>query len=301
MKFNFLPPEVILSKFNRDIKSKDCSEADLKAWIGEAMDFIKIPEIQELKVSLEPVKNYSVLLPNGFQKIQQIAKYTRDFNFNKNCESCEIEEEVQQVVEQPTENSCEDSCEEQPCYRPYFDMQWQLIDWSNLPTNYPFNLVDFVPVRLANNNFFGSLVCQEIPEVREYCRDEYTIVGVQEKVLRFSFQEGWVLISYYSNIVEENSGMPLIPDIIQLITAITYYIQWKIAETLAWQGREGFSRIAQEKNMMWERYIGRARSAIKMLSTVDEYQDIMEQSLKPNINFNSYNNFFHNLTVNKNL
>jgi hypothetical protein len=288
MKFNFVTIDTILSKFNKEIKSKDFSEGDLIGWIGEALDFIKIPEVQELAVSFEQVSNYMVQLPYGFHKIQQIARYNKQLS-KLDCKPCDISEEKERVVDKVKKDCTDDNS-----YRPLFDMQWQFIDWTGFVEKNLF-IADFTPVRLANSNFFGSHVCPEIPEIRNNCRDEYTILGVEEKYLQFSFQEGFVLVSYYRNILDKNTGFPMIPDVIQLITAISYYLQWKIAEKYAWDGREGFTTIARDKKEMWNEYIRKAKSAIKMYSTVDEYQDIMQQSLEPNINFKKYDNFFNNL------
>ena len=73
-RFNFVSIKTILSKFYRDLKDTSIEEVDLIEWIGEAMGFMKSPQILEEAVAFLEVENNQTILPNGFQAIIQVAK-----------------------------------------------------------------------------------------------------------------------------------------------------------------------------------------------------------------------------------
>lgn len=320
-KFTYTSLNTILAKINRDLRGADIAEADIVEWAGEALGFMKIIEVQEEALAFLEVKDYQTEIPDGFQYVIQIAR-NNSFNSaeklssldvlsNMNCGSViSSEPEASRVI---VDNKCEPiDCTKVACtdcqgnllhepelayYRPYFDLKYEFSGWLG-NTYYREN---FTPVRLANHSFIGSLVAEVKDEVnhRLYNQstiDEYTIVGGYPNLcLRFSFKEGLVALSFVRAKVDEETGYPLIPDNSLFINAISYYIKWKLAERLRWSGREGFSEEAREAERLWKKYLRQALNYAKMPQGVDDYQNLLEDSLYLIPRHRKYYGFFGKL------
>ena len=175
-------------------------------------------------------------------------------------------------------------------YRPYFDLQYEYLGWAHSRLRNQ----KYVPVRLANHSFFNTLVCKEEDEkVYDGCLgDEYTIVADQ---LRFSFKEGFVAIAYLRQPIDTETGYPKIPDDISLISAINYYLGWKLMERQCWLGREGSCQKAAKAQQEWQRYLRQGLNKAMMPKGLDDYQDLMEQSRYLIPRLNRYYGFFGKL------
>lgn len=272
----------ILSGLNRDLRGTDLNESDLIEWAGEALGFLEMPEIQEQSVAFLKVENFEADVPDGFQMVLQMSRYDKEEkDICKDCVKPEEEEEEPHV-----DLSCPDSAgisniidwmvgQLDISYRPYFDMQWQYIPW----TTSAYYAEYFRPIRLANHTFFNSLVCKEKNLYTKDCgTDEYTIVGTVDKKLRFNFKEGYVALSYVRSAIDSETGYPLVPDNVRHITAIKYYIRWKIAEYLDWNGREGFGSKSETNMNLWLKYAKQAKNWTKMPKTIDQFQNLLEAS-----------------------
>jgi len=178
-------------------------------------------------------------------------------------------------------------------YRPFFDLKWEYSLWSDSQ----YCKDKFTPVRLSNNVFFNSLVCKEKnnQEIYRNCGDEYTIVGTTEKRLRFSFREGFVAVAYLRNAIDIETGYPLVPDNYSYLSAITYYIKWKLAEWYDWNGREGFGIKAEKAEKRWLKYTKQGKNYMKMPKGLDQYQNLLEQSHTMIPKHNMYYGHFGNL------
>ena len=304
-KFSYTSVNTILSKFNRDLRGNDISESDIIEWTGEALGFMKIVEIQEEALAFLEVKNHQAELPNGFQYIIQIARNNKyvvpeeeslcgicpqEVIQNLGC-GCNSTPTTVETTEAPCSINlsgllCTD-CQggilgesELVYYRPFFDLKYEYSMWMD-----SFMYRDsYTPVRLANHTFMGSLVAEESEETRKNLysasRDEYTIVGGYPNLcLRFSFEQGMVAVAYVRTMIDEDTGYPLIPDDSAFISAVTYYVKWKAAERLRWLGREGFANEAQDAERHWLKYLRQGLNKAKMPQGVDDYQDILEESM----------------------
>lgn len=280
MKFELTTVDRILSKLNRDIRDLDADENDIIEYIGEAMGFLKMPEIQEQAVAFLKVSNYEAEIPCNFSTALQLSYYT-DYEV---CEEAEVprEDKEEECLDIFSENVSNAAIIRSmiPVFKQedysYFDVPWGYNYWVESPCFKE----DFCPIRLSENVYFNSIVCKEKEIYKPHCGSyEYTIVGRGEnRLFRFSFKEGIVALAYNRYSVDPETGYPLIPDDISVISAITYYVKWKIAERLAWDGREGFSSISKDSEAKWNHYIGQAKNKIKMMNTLDDYQNFLEQS-----------------------
>lgn len=292
----FTSVDRILAKLERELRGTEISETDVIEWVGEALGFLEMPEIQEQSVAFIKVSNYEADMPRGFQAILQVAKYDKQ------------EEEIQCYVDLPEIDVDEVDFSTPECcsgeglvdmilgnldtsIRPYFDMQFRYETW----TVAPYYKQHFTPIRLAESTYFNSVVCEEKDMYYPPCGgEEYTIVGTTEKKLRFSFKEGYIALAYYKNALDKETGYPLIPDNVRHLTAINYYIRWKVAEMLSWNSREGFAKLAETNERHWLKYVKQAKNWTKMPKTVDDLQNILENThhFLPRVN-RYYSNFGH--------
>lgn len=294
----------VFAKFNREVRGTDINESDMIEWIGESLEFLKVPQIQEQSIAFLEVKNHHAELPKGFQMVLQIARN----NHWEKKDICSPNSTIKNIKED-NEANCENCFQDEnkilttDCngfvllgdytmeYRPGFDLKLNYDYWKNS------NLYrrNYTPVRLANHTLFNSIVCKEKVDECIGCVDEYTIVGTTEKRLRFSFSEGYVAMAYLKNAIDENNGYPLVPDEISYITAITYYIKWKISEWYQWNGREGFQSLTGDNERKWLKYARQAKNNAKMPKSIDDFQDLLEQTHYLIPNHKKYYGFFGNL------
>lgn len=291
--FQYTSVDRIFSKLYRDLPDViDIHEDDVLEYIGEACEYLNIPNNLEEAVSFIDVKDYHAPLPKHLHLIIQIAKY----NGSLGKEFKECCNEIKKNNINKSDNyvlGCDEPIESKPSVMNGLSQKY--IEWMQSD----FYKRGFEPIRLSNHTFFNSVVCRddETKNIyrKPYCHEEYTIVGSINRKLRFSFRDGVIAISYYRNMIDPETGYPLIPDNIRHINAITYYIKWKIAERLNWSGREGFGRLAEENYQLWDKYVGQANNYTAMPKTIDDYQDILDESNSLLPNFKRYNKFFGNL------
>lgn len=293
---NYTTVDRIFAKLSRELPNEILNEGDTIEWLGEAMDYLKMPELQEEAVAFVKVENFEAIVPDHLHLVTQVARFNGDSLYEeKTCtEESTIEEEIPELT-------CEDLTDEKVncmfnalggSFRPYFDMQWQYIPWASSYSRKN----HFSPVRLANHSLFNTIVCKEKSSpYEESCEDEYTIIGTFEKKFRFSFKEGYVAVAFIRSALDKDTGYPLVPDNTRHINAISYYIRWKIAETKCWNGRENFCNIAQDEERKWNKYIGQATSYSKMPKTLDQYQNLLEETHSMIPRHKRYYNYFGNL------
>ena len=317
-KFDYTSVDTIFAKFSRDLRGTDLHESDVIEWIGEALGFLKVSEIQEEAIAFIEVKNHKAEVPDGFQSVIQLAKYNNWTGPKDELSPCGIMTDLCNTDNTPVVTSPGNDCgcgttnrqfvvtdchgniiegEENVVYfRPHFDLKFLYQGWTG--SNYYRN--SYSPIRLANHSFFNSIVCTEtdenIKKLYTQTLDEYTIVGgFPAREFRFSFKEGFVALSYLRAMIDPETGYPLIPDDISHITAIMYYIKWKLAERLRWDGREGFTQEAKEAEERWLKYVRQAINKVKMPHGVDQLQNMMEQSLYLIPRTRKYHGFFGSL------
>ena len=301
----FVSINTVLNKLHREIQNTDLAEGDIIEWCGEALEFLSTPYSSESVVTFLKVENFECKLPNWLKVINQIVRYNK--NVTECPVNCEMEESCNLEILDLCSNSCDTCCDGadiltqylmgtlNTSYRPYYDMNMPITAWTN---SYYFKK-EFTPVRLSNHTFFHTIVCSESPDIYRNCNDEYTIVGTTDRKLRFSFKEGYVAISYIRTAIED--GLPLIPDEVNYLNAVSYYCRWKIAEYKSWQGIEGFTGIAEREEKHWLKYCKQAKNYAMMPKGVDEYQNLLEQSLRLIPKKDAYYNFFGNLSKFENI
>ena len=264
--YKYISLDRILSKVYRDIGMEEVSETDVIEWSGEALEFMSVVSIYEEAIAQVEINNHQGDLPFCLQIIRQVA---RD-NYYEKKDACKEDIKEDKKIEPQPNVGCTE-CGERIIKEIQPDSYFNANPFMFLTTNY--YKEHYTPVRLSNHTFFNSLVCVEDVDIYRTCVDEYTIV---EDKIRTSFEEGLVLISYYRQKIDPETGYPMIPDTISLISAITYYITWKYFQRLWYMGREGMSDKMQQAEERWLKYCKQATSEFKMLSGIDEHQNFME-------------------------
>lgn len=291
-KFKFVSINSLLAKFHRDYRNLDISEGDIIDWIGDALDFMKMPSASEHALFFGEVTDYYVDLPARLHFITQIA---RDNHWTR--ESCDTNgiTPAEVVTAQPLETlPMVSNCDGTPIiryemasYQPTFNLNYVHDTWAHNTLRNRFE-----PIRLANSSLFGSLVCRDEEEVYTG-RDEYTVEGDR---IKFSFREGFIVMPYIRQRIDEQ-GLPMIPDDAYAMSALTYYVIWKINEREAWSHRQGAAQLAEKAQIQWNSYILKFKNKAKMPMGVDDYQDLMEQSKYQLPNTNRYYGFFGKLNT----
>lgn len=306
----YVPLDRILAKLYRDIGLAEISEVDVIEWCGEALDLIGTVTMYQRIISIADIDNYSVELPIGLQYIDQVA-----INMGKKLDT----KKIKNAIEQSEVSSNNKILTEQdvdgyvPTVRPQAedtdtsDMgqtgsdissdSWQFRNiyypFTNLPyTSYTILRQQFVPLRLANHSLFGSLVMHEDSNM-VFNMSEYSVV---DNMLRFSFKDGQILISYYRQPLDEKTGYPLIPDITSVIQAVTSYVVYKWMQRNWYLGRQGFDAKMQKAEQDWHWYCRQAKGVLIMPKGVQGHQDLMEQQNEKLPRMNRFYGFFGNLS-----
>lgn len=296
----FTTVERVLAKIHRELKGTQINESDTIEYIGEALDFLKVYPLYEEAVTFQKVENFNTEMPKCTEAILQIAR-------NRNWDEVDEEEIATEAKEAATTETTISCPEEQEgilvdCnnelvgdydvayYRPFFDTVWEYELW----TQSNFYKQNFSPVRLSNHSFFNTVVTKEAhyDYIYQNVEDEYTIVGNIEQRLRFSFEKGYVAISYLRGRVDPVTGYPYVPDHVSFIQAISYYIKWKMQEWYAWNHRQGAAGLALGMEKLWLRYARQAKNAAKMPKSLDRYQNLLEQRHQIVPRLDNYSEYF---------
>lgn len=254
-RYNYVKVDRIFSMLTNERRTIQISDLDIVDWIDLALSFMAVPEIQEEKVAFIKIENYQGAIPKKFQIALEVFKY------NNSVTECNKE-----VPKEPTKEETVDcliSCLSRD--NPQFSIDWKCQPWMN--SNYCTR--NFGRLTLANNSLFGSLVCKRDEIQYDYCGGKYTIEGVYEKKLVTSFKDGVAALAYYSTAVDPETGYPMIPDAPEYITAILYFIKWKISEISFWESRQGSSTQVEYYERKWLKYIKQAKNS-RIYQTVDE-------------------------------
>ena len=305
--YGYTSVDRIFSKLDRDITST-FNEDYIIEWIGEALEHIGVTNQFEEAVAFIEVKNHQCVVPKYCGQITQIARDTRwsPVTKNKECTPKAIIDEIPSVVCKKSTN-CEDEkldyvvldCQGTPVmeygiayYRPYFDLKAERLEFAN--TSYYASR--YTPVRKADGNFFNELTCNEgevNQRIHNYSDDKYRVI--KGEILRFSFKDGFVAVAFKRQIVDEETGYPMIPDNVSYTEAIKYYIVLKMCEKEFFKGREGSKGRLDVAQSNWTWYCAQACAVDMMPDSIDDYQNIGDMRNKM-IPVNEYNTFFGNLS-----
>jgi len=277
------------------MKNTALNETDIIDWTGEALEFLMLPQTQVEALCFVDVVNGEAAVPCGLQSILNISRnngYEAGVSICLEASDTDATTEVTDTIpfDYPTCNGAPLFASDLVQYhRDTFSVNYAYSNWttSNLYTQ------TFTPVKLASVSYYDTIVCREkFQEMYQACEDEYSIVGITTKLLRFSFDEGQVAISYLKTAIDEETGYPLIPDDISYITAITYYVKWKIFEWRFAESESGASSKMQYFEGKWLKYVRQAKAGLRFTEVMEQNINMLNQSHKMNPVKRGYQKYF---------
>lgn len=307
--FQYVSMLRIFSKLERDFDMTMYNEYDVVEWVGEALEAIGTVNQYEEAVSFIEVKNHQCSIPNGLSSIIQLAKNNCWDGVSKQNAICPatinscisnqpcvpdgsdfngLSPIMVNNCGQPVPTGCPlpviIDCNGQPItdyevayYRPFFDLQADYFGWCNSSMYKQC----FTPIRLSQNSFFDSLVCTETDtNTKQLYRhegiDEYRVIDGE--ILRFSFNCGQIALSYRRIKLDEETGYPLIPDLLSVTQALSAYIMMKMQTKEFFKAKEGAASRMQYAEKEWIWYCRQAGNELTKLFGVDDFQDFLDQS-----------------------
>lgn len=117
---------------------------------------------------------------------------------------------------------------------------------------------------------------------------------INDNYITFNIQTGKACIAYWAFPVDDD-GFPIIPDDTKYKRAVQNYLIYKVDYRL-W--RQGFieDKVYKESQLNWEWSIKSATNHLKMPS-VDQMETLKNSLITLIPKFNSYRNFFHDLSI----
>lgn len=294
MDYGYVSIDRIFSKYIRE-KDSDFDEGDLVEFIGEALEFIGASNYYEEQIHFADVKNHQCELPKWLHSVIQVARNTKT---NSLFESSICPKDVAKSIAPEvftlfttSQHGLSLNDQEIPYYKSFFNLKCGFNTWCGSG----FYTGCYVPVRLSTNTMFNNIICNtdNNSSCNNYGNDTYTII--RKKTIRFSFKEGSVAIPYLRQVVDDETGYPLIPDNISYTTAITWYIKLKMAEKDFENGRAGAEGRLKYAGEQWNWYCGQASNVDKMPSGIDQHQNLLDQRSYMLPRNNRYYGFFGNL------
>ena len=124
-----------------------------------------------------------------------------------------------------------------------------------------------IPMRYGTDNFSSLYHCINSPDLKQ--QSDYTYI-LTNNYIKCNFDKGWVFLSYQGLLTDEE-GTILIPDNVNVMLALEYYIKYKYLDDLGIIDDNGIlnQRDYNEQQYCW--YIGKAQSSINDYS-FDEYE-----------------------------
>lgn len=144
------------------------------------------------------------------------------------------------------------------------------------------------PMRYATDNFNSILHSINSPDLKNNSELTYSL---NANYIQTSFPKGNVLMVYKGLMTDEDC-IPMIPDNVNVILAVRYYIRSKFLEDLGSDDPKiNRQQEMDEQQYCW--YIGKAQSSMSDLS-IDEYETFAN-SMSQMFTENEYNAFMKNL------
>lgn len=277
----------------------DYSKQYLLNHIGRACASLSMTRFNQSVVAPLVVENHSALLPDYLIDIHQVAKYNgsrdiigvvcdmNDDNDDDYKMSCDIDLNCGSNCD-PCGLSCYDDLLEN-MYGDFYVPRFDFITRNHIYSDSSYLRREFTPIRKATSSFFLSN-----EKTTTENGDKYSVINGMHPFLRFSFESGIILLSYYRTPLDDKN-IPLIYADYNYESAIFYYIKWQIAQKKNWEGIEGFERKAANAERLWLKYRRLALENAMMPKGVDEYMNLLGIQQRYDKQGHEYNNFFGNI------
>lgn len=287
----------IFSKVYNDYGLEDIDESTIVEWVGDVLSHLEVEKAYTEKVSFLEIKNHQAELPSHIISILKVARNMK-FNPKTCCTQEDLEDlgcgtpiiencELSPCLENLPLISCCDRYTEFPCgqvhRKPNFNFNYDYYSWisSDMYTS------QFKTIRGSHDAFKTGLICEidkdKNSRVYNTSIDEYQLVD--GRYIRVNFKDGQLAIAYLSQAVDTETGYPLIPDDISVISAITNYVLFMYCRKMHIAGRPGMKEKYKEAEADYQWYLSQAKNKLYFPHGEDEFQKLTNQRFAfiPNI------------------
>jgi len=148
----------------------------------------------------------------------------------------------------------------------------------------------FIPMRYGTDNFHSIYHIDNSPDCKNSTSSHtYTI---SNSLINTSFKDGEMLIAY-KGIHTDKEGYPMVPDNVNVILALEYYIKYRYLDDMA--SDEAFiERRRGQDEQMYCWYVGKAQSAATNM-TMDEMESFANSMSSMFTNYDQFKDRFKDL------
>ncbi len=265
----YISIKTVLNDYLNSTKEDYLDEDLVLQWASDCLDLIGSYAVYVPQVVILNIQNYKAELPLQHVSTDGVYLYTPSINSGSNLPICDVKEFLTPMLgtactlqtQVITNNDCYDcniplvetlATEEFKLLNPWLGYK-RVVETSN--SSYNSNL--FIPLTFSHhlyNKYF-----KENCIVTNLLGSNYTI---QDEYLYTEFESGKVLLMYISKKTDKE-GFPMIPDLVEVVNAVFYYIEFKNAFINYRANKDNSSRqyFADIKNLKDE-YMGRAKSML---------------------------------------
>lgn len=129
-------------------------------------------------------------------------------------------------------------------------------------------------MRYATDNFASHLHVMNSPDLNNNSDITYSM---NNNYIITSFREGWIFVAY-KGLPIDSDCVPMIPDNVNVMLAIEYYIKYRFLDDLG-SDNSRIQRQQQKDEQEYCWYIGKAQGAMTAM-TMDEYQSFANSMSK---------------------
>ncbi len=307
MVFNYVSINSIISRLNIG-GGKSIGRGAIIEWGADALDLVLYKPLLEQAVVFLPVVNHKGNYNKRIIDIIQVArfKYNGDvinLLHPKNNEQCQIAKKVCPAViienipeaEEPTNCYCGVLPKAEAITlnyaAPYLEMNVVHESWFRQD----YYMSNFEPVKLTTNTMFNFLA--EFPKASQDFSNKLEY-NISYPNIITSFKEGYVAMSIIRHKVDEK-GYPMVPDDVNTLEAIKYYILWKYYENMTFDDNTNKNRNNRDYALeMYDYYMGLSRSSAMNKALIDNMENFTQANKYLLPNDYSYNNFFGDISSN---
>lgn len=158
-------------------------------------------------------------------------------------------------------------------------------------TRYDCKAKTFIPMRYGTDNFHSIYHLDTSPDIS--CKKaEHTYV-INNSVITTDFKDGEIVMVYKSINVDDD-GLPLVPDNVNVLLALEYYIKYKYLDDIGAPDEQAIERRKNDDEQMYCWYVGKAQAAATNM-TMDEWESLGNSMSQMFVNHSQFRNRLKNL------
>lgn len=152
------------------------------------------------------------------------------------------------------------------------------------------------PLRLSTTPFNRLVHCANSPSFYNICEHSYSVD--KNSIVTTSFQTGYLAVARYGYPMKD--GDFLIPDEVDVLEAIRYYVLMRHWEKRMNRKEQGAAPLYSEYKSQWSLFSAKARGKL-LLPSLDGLENLKQQLLRIGQHTQNYYSAFGNLAVGETL